>query len=1424
MKRIGRWHLLERLGPTAFSNTWAVSDGEGERGVLKVLNGPAAPGALARLRQVCHGGVVGVLDSGDAPVHYVVTELAPGQTMAALLAGGGLEAAAATGLAAALCDAVAAAHSAGVVHGDIKPAHVVVESAAPPRLALVDFSLDVAMGAGALEYAAPERLGGAEPSQPADVFALGLVIWELLHGAPPWAELELSEALMMRRQRSPTPQQGPDWLRAQLAAMLAVSPASRPPAARVAALFRARGHHQLALDAAQLLRRATRTHVLQPEVEAETERWLEAGGVLAFSGPSGAGKSRALERAAARAGAAGRPVLRLVAGALPWESVERALASPVLRGGERPLALEPDDLLRGELAASEIAERAPRGLVVVADAYEELDIGARATLSALRRRLPVCVAGAAAPPWAPRAVSLPPLDDAGLAALYAGVRREEPTPELLARLRASSEGLPGAVVQQLTGELALPRDAAALATLLALARSPLPVPAAVALAGLSEEGGRAALASLELGRIARVEQDLVWCPGEADRKRFAALCPNPADVHRRLTDWLLEDQAPDLARVGLHLVGSRDAERAGTLGPAVLEAARGKHLTSAVDLADRLWELAPAEPLVVPRAELLIACGRAAEARTFLESWQPEVLEPHHLPLAEALGRVYTELGDGRAAMALVRKLERGPRSQWSEGLCSELEAWAHLRAGRFREAALSAAAIAEGLPPEPPDELARWLRARLLLGRARTRTHSLSAAVQILASVPREVGRGTRERALLDLEQGNLLLSVNRAREAGAALCETAAAGAGLRPSERARTLLRAGSALYDSGERSRALGCWEEAQLLFEQLGAGLEAIRVRLRLCEGWREAGRWERSLQAGREALAASERLGQLRYQVRSTFALIDLHIARSDFDAAAALAEEAERKVDLARLREERVELLRRQAELAVHRRSVDALGRARAAHRIAHVESAPVAGATAAVLVAVCEARAGLRPDLDTVIAEALHPLRQAGATRALYEARLWAGEAHVADGRVDEARAIANQVLHYAEEVWDVPLRSRAERLLSLAESARPGAAPDRLSTLLDLAGRIARAQDAGAVLGAVAEAALELLEVQRAFVLLLDGEVLTVAAARVRQGLSTEPPSMSVVGRALSTGRSVLAPDLDEREDLRIASQSLRDFHLRSVMCAPLIEGESQIGALYVDSRLALGQEPGDAIQLLQALAAHAAVAVTNARMARQARERAERAKDVAHDMRRPAASIATIASALLTRTDDDESRRALQDIRALCQDVLATAEDHLEERAATTAPLDLHALSRRLVALLGYEGRSRGVLVELVAGEDAPVYGVAGDLNRALSNLLSNAIKHSPPGATVEISLAVEGAQARWGVRDRGPGIPEGLETRIFERGLQAPGQRGGYGLGLNIARRILREHGGEVRAFNHPDGGAVFEVTLPLSPLTEPSAL
>ncbi|HXW36047.1 MAG TPA: HAMP domain-containing sensor histidine kinase, partial [Acidimicrobiales bacterium] len=132
------------------------------------------------------------------------------------------------------------------------------------------------------------------------------------------------------------------------------------------------------------------------------------------------------------------------------------------------------------------------------------------------------------------------------------------------------------------------------------------------------------------------------------------------------------------------------------------------------------------------------------------------------------------------------------------------------------------------------------------------------------------------------------------------------------------------------------------------------------------------------------------------------------------------------------------------------------------------------------------------------------------------------------------------------------------------------------------------------------------------------------------------------------------------------------------------------------------------------------------------------------------------------------------------------------------------------------------------VTLQSVPDAPVVGDADRLRQMVDNLLTNAMTHTPPATPVEVRLLTDGDTAVLEVQDHGTGIAPEDRPRIFEPFFRSDASRaratGGAGLGLSIVSSIVVAHGGEVGVGEGMDGGAIFQVRLPLGELPSPEAV
>ncbi|HEU4619604.1 MAG TPA: ATP-binding protein [Gammaproteobacteria bacterium] len=252
---------------------------------------------------------------------------------------------------------------------------------------------------------------------------------------------------------------------------------------------------------------------------------------------------------------------------------------------------------------------------------------------------------------------------------------------------------------------------------------------------------------------------------------------------------------------------------------------------------------------------------------------------------------------------------------------------------------------------------------------------------------------------------------------------------------------------------------------------------------------------------------------------------------------------------------------------------------------------------------------------------------------------------------------------------------------------------------------------------------------------------------------------------------------------------------------------------------------------ASELLQSATKERDRSLETEREARAAAEAANHAKDeflamLGHELRNPSAAIANAASIVKNRCCTPEQldfaagviERQSAHLKRLLDDLLDVGRAITGKIVLDTAPLELAACAERVVRTLETAGLLAERSVEL---ETEPVWieGDATRIEQVLANLLSNAARYSSVNGRIRVRVSREGRDAVVEVADDGRGIRSADLPRLFELFFQAKsadrGTAGGLGIGLTLAQRIARLHGGEVTA--HSDGpgrGASFTLRLP----------
>lgn len=213
------------------------------------------------------------------------------------------------------------------------------------------------------------------------------------------------------------------------------------------------------------------------------------------------------------------------------------------------------------------------------------------------------------------------------------------------------------------------------------------------------------------------------------------------------------------------------------------------------------------------------------------------------------------------------------------------------------------------------------------------------------------------------------------------------------------------------------------------------------------------------------------------------------------------------------------------------------------------------------------------------------------------------------------------------------------------------------------------------------------------------------------------------------------------------------------------------------------------------------------------------------NTSHELKTPVGAVSLLAEAIESAADDppqvrifatrlqaEAARLALLTSRIMNLSRLQAA-DELPARIVSidevvAGALDAHAIQADSAGVEVVRGGARGLYV----------LGDAQVLSEAVGNLIANAIAYSPRGSSVGIGIKAADRVVEIAVTDRGIGIAEGEQDRVFERFYRADPARarrtGGSGLGLSIVKHAVQRHGGEVRLWSRPGRGSTFTIRLP----------
>jgi two-component system sensor histidine kinase SenX3 len=214
------------------------------------------------------------------------------------------------------------------------------------------------------------------------------------------------------------------------------------------------------------------------------------------------------------------------------------------------------------------------------------------------------------------------------------------------------------------------------------------------------------------------------------------------------------------------------------------------------------------------------------------------------------------------------------------------------------------------------------------------------------------------------------------------------------------------------------------------------------------------------------------------------------------------------------------------------------------------------------------------------------------------------------------------------------------------------------------------------------------------------------------------------------------------------------------------------------------------------------------------------------NVSHELKTPVGAMALLAEALLDAAEDPGAVRRFTGkilhestrLGTLVTELIALSRLQGAERLPELNTVEVDGVVREALGRSRLAIESTGIGITTDADSGLLLTGDRTLLVTALSNLLENAVAYSPPGSPVSVSRRLVDGFVEIAVTDRGIGIAEDEQQRVFERFYRVDRARsratGGTGLGLAIVKHVAANHGGEVKLWSRLGTGSTFTLRIP----------
>jgi len=400
------------------------------------------------------------------------------------------------------------------------------------------------------------------------------------------------------------------------------------------------------------------------------------------------------------------------------------------------------------------------------------------------------------------------------------------------------------------------------------------------------------------------------------------------------------------------------------------------------------------------------------------------------------------------------------------------------------------------------------------------------------------------------------------------------------------------------------------------------------------------------------------------------------------------------------------------------------------------------------------------------------------------------------------------------------------------SLIAPSEPARANKHLSVLYELVSVVSSIFSIEQLLHEVMELIFREMPVDRGFILLRNEddrlEPLVVRYRHPNEAVKITT-SNTIIDHVVSKGEAVLCTNAmgDRRFSM---GDSVQDYGLRSVICAPLVARDRILGVIHIDTSITDTTYTNDQLHLLTAIGYQSGLAVYNVQLYQEA-IKAERLAATGQTVAALSHYIKNILQGLQGGGDTVELGMRGENIKTIetgwkivnrnlnkIQNLMLNMLAFSKEREPRLEPIQVNVIVEDVLDLTRKQADDRGVMLIADPAVDMPAIPADPDgIHQVILNIMNNAIEAVPANTgviTIRTGFDESAQEAVITVGDNGSGIDEAELAKIFEVFHSTKGH-GGTGLGLAVAKKIVDEHNGRLEVRSHSGEGTVFTIRVPV---------